>query len=152
MALYLSARAHGHDSTNAQLLSVVLFNARSLNNKLPDLQYLLNAYNYDVVCITESWLSPHITNNVILGDCSYSFARTDRSASHSDGGICVLTNNTSTKAVAISIPLLFAHVELCVIDIISTESKTRLFICYRPPCPNADSAAVRYTILIFVIV
>ena len=123
----------------------MLFNARSFNNKLPDVHYLFNAYNYDVVCITESWLSSHITNNVILGDCSYSVARTDRSVSHRGGGICVLTTNTSTKAVAISIPLLFAHVELCVIDIISTESKIHLFVCYRPPSPNVDSAAIRYT-------
>jgi hypothetical protein len=68
--------------------------------------------------MSHAWLSPHTTNNVILGDCSDSVARTDRSVSHRGGGICVLTNNTSTKAVAISIPLLFAHVELCVIDII----------------------------------
>jgi hypothetical protein len=57
-----------------------------------------------------------------------------------------LINNTSTTAVAISIPLTFAHSELCAIDIISTESKIRLFVCYGPTSSDSDSAAVRYII------
>jgi hypothetical protein len=127
-----------------QLLSVVLFNARSLNNKLPDLQYLLSTYKYDVLCITESWLSPLTTNDVILGGCSYTLFRTDRTAPHRGGGVCVLINNSSAKAVAIPIPSIFADLELCVIDIISTSSKFRLFVCYRPPSSDTDLAAVRY--------
>ena len=37
-------------------LSFVLFNARSLNNKLCDLQYVLRKDKPHVVCITETWL------------------------------------------------------------------------------------------------
>lgn len=32
---------------------------------------VLCIYKYCVVCITESWLSPHTTNNVTLSGCSY---------------------------------------------------------------------------------
>jgi hypothetical protein len=103
-----------------QLLPVVLFNARSLNNKLPDPQYLLSTYKYDVLCITKSWLSPLTTNDVILGGCSYTLFRTDRTAPDRDGGVCLLINNSSAKAIAIPIPSIFADLELCVIDIIST--------------------------------
>jgi exonuclease III len=134
----------GHNSVNVDVLSVVLFNARSLNNKLPDLQHLLCTYNYDIVCITETWLSSDTVDTVVLGGCSYSIVRTDRSVPHRGGGVCILTKSNTVKVTSVSLPSIFTHLEMCVIDILSSDTKTRLFVCYRPTSSNTDLDAVRY--------
>lgn len=71
--------------------------------------------------------------------------RTDRLALHSGGGVCILTNNNSLQAISVPLSPAYTLLELCVIDIVLSDIKTRLFVCYRPPCSNnKDSASVQY--------
>ena len=58
--------------------------------------------------------------------------------------MCVLSNNCTTKVVPIQVPSKYSHLELCVVDILSRSTRTRLFVCYRPPSPDSDQAAVQY--------
>jgi hypothetical protein len=101
-------------------------------DKLPDLQHLLHSYKYDVLCITETWLHAAAANSIILAGSSYSVFRADRSASCCGGGVCILTNNCTTKVVRVFLPPAYSHLELCVVDLLSRYNKLRLFVCYRP--------------------
>ena len=141
---YSAGAVTGHTSVSIAALSVVLFNARSLNNKLPELQHLLCTCSYDIVCVTETWLTSETANCVVLGGCQYSIFRADRSVPHRGGGVCIITKSSSVKATKISLPLIFAHLEMCVIDILYSGAKTRIFVCYRPTSSNTDSDAIRY--------
>ena len=75
-------------------LTVCLFNARSLVNKLSKFQSFVYSNPIDVYCITESWLSDSIFDNKILPS-GYSIFRKDRGSR--GGGILI--------AVADSIPI-----------------------------------------------
>src|SRR5664279_1186653 len=119
-----------------------LFNAHSICNKLSELHYLLSSDKPDVVCITETWLHSGINNSILTGDIAYSVFRSDRSVSH-HGGVCVLTNNNTVRAVSVVLPPRFSHVELCALDIICNSTTTRLFNCYRPPSSNRDPDGVK---------
>jgi exonuclease III len=124
------------------LLSV--FNARSLNNKLPDLHYLLRSQEFDVLCVTETWLHESVLNSTILDGSPYSLFRSDRQTGHGGGGVCIFTNNNTTKVISISVPPKFSSLELCVVDLVSHGTRLRLFVCYRPPSADSDPAAVQY--------
>ena len=58
-------------------LSILHFNARSILLKISELQAVCLASNPDIVCITETWLSPEIGDlEVTIPD--YSCIRLDR--------------------------------------------------------------------------
>jgi hypothetical protein len=121
-------------------LSCVLFNARSLNRKLQELNSLLHSEQFDISCITESWLHVSIDDSIILNGSNYSLYRDDRFASQRGGGVCVLLNSRRVNGIAILLPSLFSHLELCVIDLLG-DVRIRLFACYRPPSNNTDAEA-----------
>jgi hypothetical protein len=82
-------------------LSCVLFNARSLNRKL---ESLLHSEQFDILCITESWLHVSIDDSIILDGSNYSLYRADRFVSQRRGGVCVLLNNRRVKGIAVPMP------------------------------------------------
>jgi len=47
------------------MLSWVLFNARNVCNKLPELYYLLYSLSYDIIMITESWLNVNVPDSIL---------------------------------------------------------------------------------------
>ena len=124
-------------------MSCVLFNARSLNSKLQELNSLLHSEQFDILCITESWLHVSVDDSIILNGNNYSLYRADRFVSQRGGGVCVLLNNRRVKGIAVPLPSMFSHLELCVIDLLG-DVKIRLFVCYRPPSNNTEAEAVQY--------
>lgn len=131
------------------LYKVELFNARSLKNKLGELHFHLNAYNPDIVCITETWLQTSTPDSVVISDTDYSIFRKDRCNNREGGGVCILVNNSTVKAVPIHIPAKFDSLELVAVDIVSTESSFRLFVVYRPPSTSDyDPLSSSYTSLL----
>ena len=50
------------------------FNAQSVMNKLAELHYLLRGESnqYDIICVTESWLSDNVSVCLFVADTSYS--------------------------------------------------------------------------------
>jgi exonuclease III len=121
-----------------------VFNARSLNNKLPDLHYLLRSQEFDVLCVTETWLHESVLNSTILDGSPYSLFRSDRQTGHGGGGVCIFTNNNTTKVICIPVPSKFSSLELCVVDLCHVAPGCALFVCYRPPSADSDLAAVQY--------
>ena len=127
-------------------IDCVLLNARSIVNKLPDLNNLLSISTLGLICITESWLNSSITDCLISNGHNYSIFRKDRSPPMRGGGVCVLVNNGYFKAVQVPIPIRYSHLELVVIDICNSTNTFRIFVCYRPPSCEYDVDALRYSI------
>jgi exonuclease III len=121
----------------------MLFNARSLNGKLFDVQYLLYNEKTDILCITETWLQPALPNCLIVFYCDHSVFRTDRSSDWVGGGVCILTSNATVKATSVPITAKFLHLALCAVDISLDKVKLRLFVCYRPSSSNTDVHALK---------
>jgi hypothetical protein len=57
--------------------------------------------------------------------------------------VCIIINNT-VKAIPISLPSKYSHLELCILDILLSEVKLRLFVGYRSPSSNSDPTALQY--------
>jgi hypothetical protein len=110
---------------------------------LQELNSLLLSEQFDVLCITESWLHVSTGDSTILNGSNYSLYRADRFVSQRGGGICVLLNSRKVKGISIPLPSAFSHLELCAVDLIG-DIKIRLFACYRPPSNNTDPEAVQY--------
>jgi len=129
-------------------LKCLLFNARSLKNKILDLHCIIDN-NYDLILITESWLNYVVPDNLLVSSYDYSVFRCDRAQGSADvqgGGVCILSNNSTVKAVRVSLPPNYTHLEMCVIDIINNAScPIRLFAIYRPPSGNREPDAVQNT-------
>lgn len=98
-----------------------------------------------MLCITETWLKPITVDGLLTDDCHYSVYRTDRLLPATcGGGVCILTNNDTIKAIFVPLPPMYLHVELCTIDLLLHDSKLRLFVCYRPTSGNTDPDALQY--------
>lgn len=96
------------------------------------------------MCITETWLKPTISDSLLLPSSDYTVFRKDR-ADSLGGGVCVITNNTTVKAVQVVIPDIFVDLDIVCIDVVGTLVPARLILGYRPPANNAMSEAVSYT-------
>jgi hypothetical protein len=114
----------------------VTFNARSICNKLSELHLLLSE-NPGLVCITETWLNPSITNNLLTDNFNYSVYRRDRPDRHG-GGVCILINNDIFDSCAVNIPASYNHLELIAVNILNLPYKCRLVAIYRQPTCDSD--------------
>lgn len=72
-------------------LNMMHVNCRSLLPKLEEISLLIKQTNVDVMCITETWLDEHISNDVINVD-GYSIIRKDRK-DKKGGGVLIYVNS-----------------------------------------------------------
>jgi exonuclease III len=128
-------------TSSVSTLCCRLINARSLNNKLLDLHYLLDNEHVDILCVTESWLKPETTNSLLINDRPYGIFRKDRLYSQG-GGVCIFTNEANVKAIGVSIPERFVELDIVCIDVVNTTEPLRIITCYRPPSSDTDTNAV----------
>ena len=90
-----------------------------------------------MIIITESWLVPSITNNMLDPDHQFSIYRNDRSPSIG-GGVCVFIHSSiKCHEIQLSDEMLKLRSEsgcemLC-FDIILTATRHRVILVYRPP-------------------
>ena len=131
-------------------MKCLLFNARSLKNKLPDLYTVIDKNNYDLILITESWLNSSVPDHLLVNSRDFSVFRTDRSQGSIDcqgGGVCIISNNSTVKAIHVPLPSNYIHLELCVIDVLNNATcSLRFFVVYRSPSGNREPNAVQYTL------
>jgi len=87
----------------------VLLNARSLNNKLPEFHKLLSD-NLSLLFITESWLSPSVTNGML--DCSHSYTIYRKDCPHKQcgGGLMEMVAR-NIQSHSMSLPSKFDSIE-----------------------------------------
>ena len=110
-------------------------------NKLTELHQLLST-GPAIVVITETWLDPSITDNVLVDCHNYSVYRKDRKDGY--GGVCILVNNHVFHGVSIALPDKYDDLEIVSVDLLNLQCKCRIIATYRPPSPNTDANAIQY--------
>jgi len=78
------------NSTSNHKLSIFYTNPRSIINKLQQFQSLVYSKSYDIIALTETWLTDSVFDNEIL-PTNYIIFRKDRSSR--GGGILLAINN-----------------------------------------------------------
>ena len=110
-------------------LSCHYFNARSLSNKLSDLNFLLESLEYDVICVTETWGTSLIPDSLFLNGSFYSIVRCDRPGRYG-GGVCIFIKS-SLKFKSVTI-LPIPNIDIVCIDLLGFDIKYRFINCYVP--------------------
>ena len=75
-----------------QVPSLLLTNANRIFNKLDELSILLKSKSFDIVAITETWLSDDIPDSVVHVN-EYSVFRQDRNGAIGGGVMCYISKN-----------------------------------------------------------
>ena len=125
---------------NGASLHGYLFNARSIVNKLCELQYLLYNTDIDIFVITETWLHTGIMSSLLDPRSLFTILRKDRIESKG-GGVCVLVRKP-VRAISVEVGMEFDDLEMICFDLIVTGNRVRFFAIYRPP--GYDSHACSY--------
>ena len=117
-----------------------ILNARSLNNKLPELHHLLYSSSPSLVLVSETWLSS-APNSLLDPSNLYTVLRCDRPNDVIGGGSCAFVPRSwHCSQVDINIDSISATCcEMVCFDIFLNNSKFRFFVVYRPPCSKFSS-------------
>ncbi len=90
----LRKRAH-----SPPLQSILLANVQSLENKMDDLRarisFQRDIRDCNIICLTETWLTPSVPDNAVTPSDNFSVLRMDRTAEagkSKGGGVCFMTN------------------------------------------------------------
>jgi len=80
-------------SLSNQRLTVLNINCRSVKNKIPNLHQTIINTKADVICLTETWLTPEINSSEIFpSSLGYSVYRDDRTTSKGGGVLIAISN------------------------------------------------------------
>ena len=114
----------------------VIFNARSILSKLHIFTFVLQSCEYDIIFITESWLTAAIPDSFLLSNSPYVILRKDRPLGHY-GVIVFIKNNL--QIVPVNLLLEFQSVECLIFELLFSRNIVYRFICiYNPPsCANS---------------
>ena len=114
--------------SNTGNLHVLLFNARSIVNKLSELHFLLYCTNQDIFVITETWLHVDILSSLLDPKGLFTVLRRDRIGSRA-GRVCVLVRKP-LRVIGIDLGNEFDDLEMICFDLILTANHTRFFALY----------------------
>lgn len=119
-------------NSNIEILSMCI-NARSIVNKIDELELLVEQYKPDIIGITETWLNDQITDSEISLE-GYTIFRKDRKSSEkSRGGGVMFYIKNNLIAVLNSELNLSKFAEGIWVDINSRKESTLIGLCYRAP-------------------
>lgn len=108
------------------LSQCVLFNARSLRNKLSELQAIMSVKRISLAFVTESWLDSSISDSLIDPSADYSIYRHDR-AMRVGGGVLALVSK-QLHSYQIAIPKQFQLVEVECFEVVVDHSVYRFIV------------------------
>jgi len=80
-------RAGGNASATCLKIALYYCNVRSLRNRLIYLLDVFYGHNYNIITLTETWLSDEITDGLLDPKGLFAIFRRDRVYSHPSGGI-----------------------------------------------------------------
>ena len=120
-------------------LTILYFNARSIRNKLSDLEILLHTGSYDLLFVSETWLNNSNPSSSIIDTSKFDMIRNDR-ATHA-GGVAVIYNSTFTDNIVLHNVDLSTDIgfELLIFDFYLSSRRFTRFVClYLPPKSSSD--------------
>lgn len=116
-----------------QSLSWALWNARSVVHKKIEIESILHTHQFDVICITETWLSTELNFNIFV----YNTFRADR-ISGRGGGVMILFKE-GLKVERAQVPVLCGgEVDLLSINVSSVLGMISFLLVYCPPNVYTD--------------
>ena len=128
-------------------LSCMYFNARSILNKIDELEIYIKEEDLDLVGITETWLTEEILTSEVNME-GFTLLRKDRKdlVKKRGGGVAIYVKN-DIKIVErddLNMPL-FPESIWC--ELISKGDKTLLGVCYRPPDSSVENNEALYSLI-----
>ena len=122
-------------------MKTIYFNARSLMNKINNLQSLLNTNDYDLIAVTETWLTPTIPNSLLIQNTNYNLLRKDRLSQVGGGAAIFISKRYSI--IPVEIKSRFSELDAIVTDVCFKERKRYRFVCiYFPPSKTLDEYSI----------
>lgn len=121
-------------------LNIVKFghmNTRSILPSIADFSYMVTEHKFDIMAVTETWLSPNISSNFV-SIAGYNFYRRDREGR--GGGVGVYVNNHFICENIILEPHDINNIEMMWVQIRYGNIVIALGIVYRPPKGNINIA------------
>ena len=127
-----------------KVISCIQFNARSLNNKLSEFAMLTQSLKYDIIVVTESWLTKKITDELLCPEQTYNIYRCDRNSR--GGGVCILIRK---QISCLRLPQItdIQNVEYVAIDLIMNNQMLRFITVYLPPRSDANKCTATSDII-----
>ena len=124
-------------------LTVLYFNARSIRNKISDLDTALNTAKYDFVFISETWLNETNLSSSIINTVHYSIVRNDR-RTHAGGVAAIYQAKYADKIVVHTVdPNELCGFELLAFDLYVNSRYNVCFICvYLSPHESKNPSTV----------
>jgi len=112
-------------------ISCLLINARSISNKIAELEFLVNQYKPDIIMINETWLN---NNNTICPELTimgkYEIVLANRTASRGGGALILITKEISFQEIFSGTKF---QCELNHIKLLIGIKTIHLINIYRPP-------------------
>ena len=124
-------------------LTVLYFNARSIRNKISDLDTALNTGKYDFVFISETWLNETNLSSSIINTVHYGIVRNDR-RTHAGGVAAIYQAKYADKIVVHTVdPNELCGFELLAFDLYVNSRYSVCFICvYLSPHESKNPSTV----------
>ena len=116
------------------MLSLCHLNIRSISKHFDEFSHWISLFNYDVICLTETWLnSSHFNSSFNLP--GYILIRKDRIGPSRGGGLIIYIK-ASLKFERLETATC-KGAEILSIRVIAPESEFCLFLVYNPPCTSS---------------
>ena len=136
---------HTNNKANNARYKCLYFNARSLVNKIKELELLVKSENADIIGVTETWLNTNILDSEMSME-GYSLLRKDRSDNRRGGGVALyIRNDINFIYCEHLIETEFPESLFC--SIICDKERTLIGVCYRPPNSLAVSDRALFSLL-----
>ena len=126
------------NSNSNKKLKVYLTNAMSLRNKFKELESLVTLHDFDIVCVTESWVSEKFNKDILSeyelqGYSGYFYERDNRQG----GGVVLYVKSSFSIRNVHNVKEIGTDVESVWLDIgtVTDNLWLRVGLFYRSPCP-----------------
>jgi hypothetical protein len=102
-----------------------------------ELHFLLYSGNFDIICVTESWLIPEIGKGFLDPENIFDVLRYDRVGSRG-GGICIFIRKKGLTSLHVETETLYPNLEIICFDLVFKWAKYRVITVYRPPAHGSQ--------------
>ncbi|XP_020297043.1 uncharacterized protein LOC109861696 [Pseudomyrmex gracilis] len=120
------------DNTEQHLLRVCHVNCQSLMAYLDDFRLFFTDSQYDIICLSETWLKPAIHDQMVELS-GYQLFRYDRTGKSRGGVAFFLANTLNARILKTSGSDYSRKPEFLIAEISSGDEKVLLAVVYRPP-------------------